>query len=292
MGFLTRSKNVLSWSPPVVGTPCHVLSLTADEGTWVKLDDFRDQVNVVFLFVSSIQNDENNDWLKDFNRYTEQFQSLDTVVYGVNTARTDELRAHRTALGIDFRLLYDPLAIESRAMRCSSRVAPVCKTTAVVVGKGGTVIFSERGHAPPSAVLEAVARAEGRDAAELQPASDTAAAAPPKSGTSPVKTIDSLAAEAMMDQKDGGYILIDVRTWSEYEADHSPDAVHIPIDELPQRYGELNQTTRLICVCQAGGRSAAAAEFLTSIGGSEIYNVAGGMSAWSGRRVTGGKLQS
>ena len=288
MGFLTRSTNVLSWSPPVVGTPCHVLSLTADEGTWVKLDDFREHVNVVFLFVSSIRNDANNEWLKAFNQYTKQFESLDTVVYGVNTSRTDELRAHRIALGIDFFLLYDPLAIESRAMRCSSRMAPICKTTAVVVGKDGTVLYSERGHAPPSAVLEVLAQAEGRDAADVQPAGTSH----PPSTPGTVETIDSLAAEAMMDQKDGGYVLIDVRTWSEYEADHSPDAVHIPIDELPQRYRELKQTTRLICVCQAGGRSAAAAEFLTSIGGSEIYNVAGGMSAWSGRRVTGGKLQS
>ena len=177
MGFLARSTNVLSWSPPVVGSPCHVLSLTADEGTWVKLDDFREHVNVVFLFVSSIQNDANNEWLKEFNRYTEQFESLETVVYGVNTARTDELRAHRIALGIDFFLLYDPLAIESRAMRCSSRVAPICKTTAVVVGKDGTVLYSERGHAPPSAILTVLAKAEGLDEVDLQPVSDAGARA-------------------------------------------------------------------------------------------------------------------
>ena len=35
--------------------------------------------------------------------------------------------------------------------------------------------------------------------------------------------------------------------------------------------------------CQAFARTVA--EFLTSIGGSEIYNVLGGMSAWEGERV-------
>ena len=101
---------------------------------------------------------------------------------------------------------------------------------------------------------------------------------------SPQQAIDLVNAE------DG--IFLDLRDGGEFKQGHIVDAVHIPIDELPQRYRELKQTKRLICVCQAGGRSAAAAEFLTSIGGSEIYNVAGGMSAWSGRRVTGGKLQS
>jgi len=294
MGLLTRTKQILTWVPPVVGSPSHSLSLTADEGTWVKLEDFRDHLNVVFLFIDSIHAKGTADWLLQYHARIEQFESLETVVFGVNTSRTDELREFRTSLGLDFFLLYDPLAIESRAMRCSSRVAPVCKPTAVAVGKDGSVVFSERGHADAKAILDALSAVEGREAAELKSdeVSTPSKSAAPKVGTTPVQTIDSTAAEALMDQKGGGYILIDVRTWSEYEADHSPDAVHIPIDELPQRYRELKQVNRLICVCQAGGRSAAAAEFLTSIGGTEIFNVEGGMSAWSGRRVTGGKLQS
>jgi len=107
-----------------------------------------------------------------------------------------------------------------------------------------------------------------------------------------VRHIDSSEAVDLLDQKDGGYVLIDVRTKSEYEADHSARAIHIPIDELPHRYRELDQTIRILCVCQAGGRSEAAAEFLTSIGCSEIYSVKGGMSAWGGERVTGGQQQA
>ena len=82
-------------------------------------------------------------------------------------------------------------------------------------------------------------------------------------------------------------LLVDVRTRSEVEADRSPDAIHIQVDELPHRYHELKQTQQLIFVCQAGDRSAAAAEFMTSIGGHDIYTVNGGMSAWSGRRASG-----
>ena len=96
----------------------------------------------------------------------------------------------------------------------------------------------------------------------------------------------------MLAPEDNSFVLLDVRTTSEYDADHAPQAVHIPVDELPHRYQEVGQTTHIICICQAGGRSAAAAEFLTSIGGSEIYNVEGGMSSWTGDRVTGGEVQA
>jgi rhodanese-related sulfurtransferase/peroxiredoxin len=293
MALLSRAKNLVNWSPPTVGAPCHPLSLTADEGTWVKLDDFNGHLNVVFLFLESITSDESDTWLQEYSRRLSQFESLETVVFGINTARTDELRTHRHRLGLEYFLLYDPLAIESRAMRCSSRLAPTCKTTVVAVGKDGTVLFSERGQASPTSVLEVLAAHEGREAAEMKTeAPDDAAKTSSNSGPAPVQIVDSSAAEALLDEADGGYVLVDVRTLSEYDADHSPNAVHIPIDELPHRYRELNQTHRIICVCQAGGRSAAAAEFLTSIGGTEIYNVEGGMSAWSGRRVTGGQLQS
>ena len=295
--MFSRVQNLISWPPPIVGEEPHAVSLTADEGTWVKLDDFRDHLNVVFLVFNSLTNDEVDAWLEGWNAKVDHFEALETVIFGIHTARTEELRAFRHRLGLEFFLLYDPLAIESRALRCSSRVAPVCKNTVFAVGKDGRIVFGQRGMPGPDVVLECIAACEGRDMSEFQsnttdtPSTDENVKGP---GSAPevVKNIDSAAAETFLDEKDGGYLLIDVRTQSEYEADHSPAAIHIPIDELPHRYRELQQTHRILCVCQAGGRSAAAAEFLTSIGGTEIYNVEGGMSAWGGKRVTGGKSQS
>ena len=52
-----------------------------------------------------------------------------------------------------------------------------------------------------------------------------------------------------------GGILVDVRTFSEYEPDHVPKSLHIPVDELPQRYQEIGQNSRIIFICQAGGTS-------------------------------------
>ena len=293
--MLQRIQNLISWPPPIVGERPHPVSLTADEGTWVKLEDFQGHLNVVFVVFDSLTNDEVDDWLHRWDKTMDQFESLETVVFGIHTARTEDLRSFRHRLGLSFFLLYDPLAIESRALRCSSRLAPVCKNTVFAVGKDGMVLFGERGMVPPNHVLECIAAREGKDisAFSQEPSETTETPAAPSTtqAAEVVNNIDSLKAEALLEEKDGGYVLIDVRTFSEYEADHSGYAVHIPIDELPHRYRELKQTHRIICVCQAGGRSAAAAEFLTSIGGTEIYNVEGGMSAWSGKRVTGGKSQ-
>jgi rhodanese-related sulfurtransferase len=102
-----------------------------------------------------------------------------------------------------------------------------------------------------------------------------------------VKDVSSAEALAMLGEADSPYILVDVRTKREFEAARSPLARLIPVDELPHRYGELGQTTHVIFVCQGGGRSASAAEFLTSIGATHVYNVLGGMSEWSGEKVSG-----
>ena len=56
-------------------------------------------------------------------------------------------------------------------------------------------------------------------------------------------------------------------------------------------YKKLPQENRLIFICQAGGRAWSAAEFMSSIGCSDLFVVRGGMSAWNGERVTGGETQ-
>ena len=297
--MLSRVRNLVTWSLPAEGSTAHTISLTADEGTWVKLSDFTDHLNVVLVFFRSLTDEATDTWLTDWHRRRGQLEDLEAVVFGIHTARTEHLREFRHRLGLDFFLLYDPLAIEARAMRCSGRLRPVTKDNVVVVGKDGRILLAESGQVSPQSVIEAIARAEGTSVSALDTpdeATDQATAASAgarRVGEMPdaVRRIDSDAAVALLREKDGGYLLIDVRTSSEYEADHSPIAVHIPIDELPHRYREVDQTTRILCICQAGGRSAAAAEFLTSIGCSEIYDVEGGMSAWTGEHVTGGQPQ-
>jgi rhodanese-related sulfurtransferase/peroxiredoxin len=296
--MLQRATNLITWPPLAEGETPHGISLTADEGTWIKLSDFADHLNVVLVFFRSLTDTDTDVWLTEWHRRRGQLEQLETVVFGIHTSRTERLREFRHRLGLDFFLLYDPLAIESRALRCSSRVRPVTSDNVVVIGKDGLVMHASRGRSDPGDILAAIARREGKtvDAVEATEQAETTPEAK-KTGRNvgglpdAVIEIDSDQAVVLLNEKDGGYLLVDVRTTSEYEADHSPRAVHIPIDEIPHRYRELDQTTRVLCICQAGGRSAAAAEFLTSIGCSEIYNIKGGMSAWTGEHVTGGQQQ-
>ena len=165
---------------------------------------------------------------------------------------------------------------------------PQCRDGLVLIGKDQQVLFAERGLPSPERVLGLLAQAQGmplpgQEAAEVD-ATTTSNARVPGQAQKAVTDIDGDQAENMLSSEDTAYILVDVRTKSEYDADHSVHATHIPVDELPHRYHDLGQTTHILFVCQGGDRSAAAAEFLVSIGAHEIYNVMEGMSAWTGPR--------
>lgn len=280
--------NLLRWKPLSVGETATPLSLTADDGTWIKLPDFKGQLNVLFLFFRSTDDADTERWLRTFDEARAAFEGLDTAVFGVNTARTDKLRAYRARVGIEFFLLYDPLALASRGFRASGRIRPFCKDQVTLVGKDGRVLFADRGHVDVARVLEAAAQAEGKPApAPPPPAAPATTLRTPGKPAVAFTDVDSAGALALLDAKDSPYLLVDVRTRGEFEADRSPRARHVPVDELPHRYQELGQTDHLIFVCQGGGRSAAAAEFMASLGASNIYNVAGGMSQWTGPRERG-----
>jgi len=94
--------------------------------------------------------------------------------------------------------------------------------------------------------------------------------------TTPFENIDVHDGDARVRS---GAVLVDVRRLEEWAAGHAPDAVHLPIDELAARHGELPIDRPLVLICRSGGRSAVATEALVEAG-YEAANVAGGMQAW------------
>lgn len=74
--------------------------------------------------------------------------------------------------------------------------------------------------------------------------------------------------------------LLDVREDDEWAAGHAPDAVHIPLGELPTRHGELPRDRQIVAICRVGGRSARATAFLRQQG-LDVHNYEGGMQAWA-----------
>ncbi|HUZ04122.1 MAG TPA: ThiF family adenylyltransferase, partial [Acidobacteriaceae bacterium] len=55
----------------------------------------------------------------------------------------------------------------------------------------------------------------------------------------------------------------------------------IPLNDLPQRVGELDPTQEIVVHCKLGGRSQRAAEFLAQAGFKKLHNLSGGIQAWS-----------
>lgn len=77
-----------------------------------------------------------------------------------------------------------------------------------------------------------------------------------------------------------GAAVLDVREPDEWAAGHIPGALHVPLGDLPARFGELPQDGALVVVCRSGSRSARAVAWLEA-GGVEALNLDGGMGAWA-----------
>jgi CRP-like cAMP-binding protein len=86
--------------------------------------------------------------------------------------------------------------------------------------------------------------------------------------------------------KDPLHEFLDVRMGIEYDEEHIPGSVNIPLDELRLRYSELNPDTEYYVYCLSGARSASAA-FLLRSQGFHAQNIKGGISAWKGPLTRG-----
>ena len=70
-----------------------------------------------------------------------------------------------------------------------------------------------------------------------------------------------------------GAIIIDVRTGTEYDRGHVPDAFNIPVDRVQASAERLKEAKRPIIVCcSSGDRSSTAVQILKSKGVKEVYN--------------------
>jgi rhodanese-related sulfurtransferase len=73
--------------------------------------------------------------------------------------------------------------------------------------------------------------------------------------------------------------LVDVRQDFEWEAGRIAGAVHIPLDALPARAGEIDRERPVIFQCRSGARSAMATDAFRA-SGIEAFNLEGGLEAW------------
>jgi rhodanese-related sulfurtransferase len=94
---------------------------------------------------------------------------------------------------------------------------------------------------------------------------------------------DLTAREAQAMLAAGELRLLDVRSPGETAGGVIPGAQLVPIEELEQRWREVPRgAQRTLVYCAMGSRSAAACEFLSQQGYSGLYNLEGGIGAWTG----------
>ncbi|MBB3603129.1 glyoxylase-like metal-dependent hydrolase (beta-lactamase superfamily II)/rhodanese-related sulfurtransferase [Mycolicibacterium sp. BK556] len=74
--------------------------------------------------------------------------------------------------------------------------------------------------------------------------------------------------------------IVDVRNPGEVAAGTVPNAIPIPVGQLPARLGELDSTKPTVVYCAGGYRSSVAASLLRQNGFADVSDILGGFGAW------------
>ena len=81
--------------------------------------------------------------------------------------------------------------------------------------------------------------------------------------------------------EDEGNILIDVREKSEFDLCKINGAINMPMSSITETFSDLDPSLSYSLYCHHGMRSMQVANFLLSKGFQSLYNLRGGIDAWS-----------
>lgn len=98
-------------------------------------------------------------------------------------------------------------------------------------------------------------------------------------------SIPEITVSELKDKLDNGESInvLDVREQHEYDVANLGEGTArlIPLGDLPNRIGELDKDENFAVHCRSGARSAKAVQLLQESGFENVYNVKGGILAWS-----------
>lgn len=83
-----------------------------------------------------------------------------------------------------------------------------------------------------------------------------------------------------------GALILDVRTPAEVEKGMIPGAMHIPLDNLRERLGEVPRDRKIVVHCGVGLRSYIACRILKAAGFTGVYNLSGGWRTYRAATAT------
>ncbi len=98
----------------------------------------------------------------------------------------------------------------------------------------------------------------------------------------PAATVPEITPRELKQRLDRGddLFILDVREPHEYQICNL-NGYLLPLGDLPRRVNELDSSREIVAHCRSGKRSAEAAEFLHKAGFRKIWNLKGGILAWS-----------
>lgn len=105
-------------------------------------------------------------------------------------------------------------------------------------------------------------------------------AAEAEAAEAPVPAITARDLKARFDRGDR-LVLVDVRERFEWDIARIPGARLIPLGELSGRMSELDTADEIVLQCKVGQRSAKALRLLQEAGFGKLWNLEGGIAAWS-----------
>lgn len=95
-----------------------------------------------------------------------------------------------------------------------------------------------------------------------------------------IKQVSATELKARI-QNEPHLLLLDVREPNEFQFARIESSVLIPLNQIPQRLGELNLQQEIVVICHHGVRSSQACMYLLNSGFEHVVNLTGGIDAWS-----------
>ena len=96
----------------------------------------------------------------------------------------------------------------------------------------------------------------------------------------PFNEIDVNKLKAMLDNN-VDFILLDVRNDSEVLISNISKSIHIPMNDIPNRFIDLDKSKEIVVYCKSGIRSAKVCEFLNNKNFKLVKNLKGGILSWA-----------
>jgi len=97
-----------------------------------------------------------------------------------------------------------------------------------------------------------------------------------------MKTITATElARWLADAREVPPVVLDVREPWEVEMASLPGSVHVPMGSIVASLDRLDRERSVVCLCHHGARSMQVAGYLERQGFHDVFNLTGGIHAWS-----------